>query len=329
MNKKILFIGANGYMGHGMSLNLLKQNNLYVIANKQRNNIENLIKEGAKEINSYQEIKNLDLDCLMLCVTNTPIAIEIANNVSSLLKSSTLVIDLTTHNKNGTTKMKDIFDKYKISFVVSPVMGSKNESLKGILGSIWGGDQSKFEESKLYLNTFCENIFNFGSVEKACAAKLLSNFLSLLTTTTVIEYFKEFIIGKNVEEIEKDIASIWEKITNHSQLRWVGPQKGVTHLAAAAFFNAIWDLISKFHKKPLWRYIIELETIDLLDNNKEKEWLHYLKTIEFNSQSSVYLQKIGYVASENLNIRIQEKNICNISLEELTEKFNNSISGRF
>ncbi len=82
---------------------------------------------------------------------------------------------------------------------------------------------------------------------------------------TVIEYFKEFIIGKNVEEIEKDIASIWEKITNHSQLRWVGPQKGVTHLAAAAFFNAIWDLISKFHKKPLWRYVIELETRDLLD----------------------------------------------------------------
>ena len=53
MNKNILFIGANGYMGHGMSLNLLKQNNLYVIANRQRNNIENLIKEGAKEINSY------------------------------------------------------------------------------------------------------------------------------------------------------------------------------------------------------------------------------------------------------------------------------------
>ena len=60
MNKNILFIGANGYMGHGMSLNLLKQNNLYVIANRQRNNIENLIKEGAKEVNSYKEIKNLN-----------------------------------------------------------------------------------------------------------------------------------------------------------------------------------------------------------------------------------------------------------------------------
>ena len=52
-------------MGHGMSLNLLKQNNLYVIANRQRNNIEKLIKEETKEINSYKN-KNLDLDCLML-----------------------------------------------------------------------------------------------------------------------------------------------------------------------------------------------------------------------------------------------------------------------
>ena len=204
MNKNILFIGANGYMGHGMSLNLLKQNNLYVIANRQRNNIANLIKEGAKEINSYEEIKNLNLDCLMLCVTNTPIAIEIANNVSPSLKSTTLVIDLTTHNKHGANEMKNIFNKYNVSYVVSPVMGSKNESLKGILGSIWGGDQDKFNESKIYLDTFCKNIFNFGGVEKASAAKLLSNFLSLLTTTTVIEYFK------TAEKLDVDWKKLFE-----------------------------------------------------------------------------------------------------------------------
>ncbi len=204
MNKNILFIGANGYMGHGMSLNLLKQNNLYVIANRQRNNIANLIKEGAKEINSYEEIKNLNLDCLMLCVTNTPIAIEIANNVSPSLKSTTLVIDLTTHNKHGANEMKNIFNKYNVSYVVSPVMGSKNESLKGILGSIWGGDQDKFNESKIYLDTFCKNIFNFGGVEKASAAKLLSNFLSLLTTTIVIEYFK------SAEKLDVDWKKLFE-----------------------------------------------------------------------------------------------------------------------
>ena len=204
MNKNILFFGSNGYMGHGMSQNLLKQNNLYVFANKQRKNIEKLILDGAKEIKSLEEIKNLELDCLMMCVTNTPIALEIAVKIAPLLKQSTLVIDLTTHNKDGTNQMKNIFDKYNISFVVSPVMGSKNESLKGILGSIWGGDQNKFEESKIYLNTFCKNVFNFGSVEKACAAKLLSNFLSLLTTTTVIEYFK------SAEKLEIDWRKLFE-----------------------------------------------------------------------------------------------------------------------
>ena len=73
-----------------------------------------------------------------------------------------------------------------------------------------------------------------------------------------IEYFKKFIINKEIIDIEENILEIWQKVTNHSQLRWVGPNKGVTHLAAAAFFNAIWDLISKMHKKPLWQYIVDL-----------------------------------------------------------------------
>jgi len=66
-----------------------------------------------------------------------------------------------------------------------------------------------------------------------------------------------------------------------------------------------------------------------IDENKEKDWLNYLKNIQINSQSSVYVKKIGYVSSESLKIKIQEKVICNIKVEELTKKFNNSISGHF
>ena len=66
-----------------------------------------------------------------------------------------------------------------------------------------------------------------------------------------------------------------------------------------------------------------------IDKIKEKEWLNYLKEIQIDSQSSVYVKKIGYVSNEILNIKIQEKNICNIKVEELTEKFNNSISDYF
>ncbi|ABB49064.1 phosphoribosylformylglycinamidine synthase subunit II [Prochlorococcus marinus str. MIT 9312] len=66
-----------------------------------------------------------------------------------------------------------------------------------------------------------------------------------------------------------------------------------------------------------------------IDKMKEKEWSNYLKKIQINSQSNVYVKKIGYVSSEILKIKIQDKNICDISVEELTEKFNNSISGYF
>ena len=66
-----------------------------------------------------------------------------------------------------------------------------------------------------------------------------------------------------------------------------------------------------------------------IDKMKEKEWFNYLKKNIINSQSSVYVKKIGYVSIETLKIKIQDKNICNIGVEELSEKFNNSISGHF
>ena len=66
-----------------------------------------------------------------------------------------------------------------------------------------------------------------------------------------------------------------------------------------------------------------------IDKMKEKEWLSYLQSIQINSQSSVYVKKIGYVSSDTLKIKINQKNICNIRVDELTEKFNNNISGYF
>ena len=188
-NKKVGFIGA-GYMGYGMAKNLIKDFDIYVIAHKNRKPIDKLIKEGATEVFTYKELLNLNLDCLMMCVTNTPIAINIAEELVSSINNELLIIDLTTHNKNGTTTMKNIFHSSKIKYTVNPVMGSKFESEGGVLGGIWGGDSEDFEVSKTYLQPFCKNVFNFGSVEKAAQAKLLSNFLSLLTTTTVIEFFK-------------------------------------------------------------------------------------------------------------------------------------------
>ncbi len=64
-----------------------------------------------------------------------------------------------------------------------------------------------------------------------------------------------------------------------------------------------------------------------IDKMKENEWLIYLKENQINFQPSIYVKKIGNVSSKNLKIKIRDKDICNIRVEELTEKFNNSISG--
>ena len=188
-NKKVGFIGA-GYMGYGMAKNLIKDFDVYVIAHKNREPIDRLIKEGATEVFNYKELLNLNLNCLMICVTNTPIAINIAEELVSSINNELLIIDLTTHNKSGTTTMKNIFHSSKIKYTVNPVMGGPVQSEEGVLGGIWGGDIIDFDNSKIFLQSFCKNVFNFGSVEKAAQAKLLSNFLSLLTTTTVIEFFR-------------------------------------------------------------------------------------------------------------------------------------------
>jgi len=66
-----------------------------------------------------------------------------------------------------------------------------------------------------------------------------------------------------------------------------------------------------------------------IDKMKEREWINYLKKMDINSHPSVYVKKIGYVSSETFKIKIQDTNICNIRVEELTEKFNNSISSYF
>ena len=188
-NKKVGFIGA-GYMGYGMAKNLIKDFDVYVIAHKNRKPIDKLIKDGATEVFTYEELLNLNLDCLMMCVTNTPIAINIAEELVSFISNELHIIDLTTHNKNGTTKMKHIFNSPNIKYTVNPVMGGPVQSEEGVLGGIWGGDIKDFDNSKIFLQSFCKDVFNFGSVEKAAQAKLLSNFLSLLTTTTVIEFFR-------------------------------------------------------------------------------------------------------------------------------------------
>lgn len=72
-----------------------------------------------------------------------------------------------------------------------------------------------------------------------------------------IQHFGEKLKGKTVEELTSKIGATWKWLVSDSQLRWIGPEKGVIHLALSATVNALWDLYAKMEKKPLWRLVAD------------------------------------------------------------------------
>ncbi|MES1262646.1 MAG: fuconate dehydratase, partial [Acidobacteriota bacterium] len=73
-----------------------------------------------------------------------------------------------------------------------------------------------------------------------------------------IEALKPLVLGRTLESIASDMGAFWRAVTGDSQLRWVGPEKGVIHLATAAVVNAVWDLWAKAEGKPVWRLLCEM-----------------------------------------------------------------------
>lgn len=64
--------------------------------------------------------------------------------------------------------------------------------------------------------------------------------------------------GKSIESLTADMGAFWRVMVGDSQLRWVGPEKGVIHMATAALVNAVWDLYAKREGKPLWKLLVDM-----------------------------------------------------------------------
>jgi L-fuconate dehydratase len=83
-----------------------------------------------------------------------------------------------------------------------------------------------------------------------------------------VEALAPALVGKRLEDITAKMGDWWRGFANPNQLRWVGPEKGVLHLAVAALVNAVWDLWGKVEKKPVWRLVADLspeQFINLID----------------------------------------------------------------
>ena len=72
------------------------------------------------------------------------------------------------------------------------------------------------------------------------------------------------VVGRTLEGIVADMSGFWRSLVSDTQLRWLGPEKGVVHLATAAVVNAVWDLWAKREGKPVWKLLCDLSPEELV-----------------------------------------------------------------
>jgi len=83
-----------------------------------------------------------------------------------------------------------------------------------------------------------------------------------------IQSLRHLVLGQRLDDITADMAGFWRSLASDSQLRWLGPEKGVIHLALAAIVNAVWDLYAKSAGKPVWKLLADMtprQIVSLID----------------------------------------------------------------
>jgi L-fuconate dehydratase len=87
-------------------------------------------------------------------------------------------------------------------------------------------------------------------------------------TVAAVRWVAQLVVGLPVAEVFADLGMFSARLTRDSQLRWLGPEKGVIHMAAAAVVNAVWDLRARRAGKPVWQLLADLtpeELVSLVD----------------------------------------------------------------
>jgi L-fuconate dehydratase len=86
--------------------------------------------------------------------------------------------------------------------------------------------------------------------------------------TAAIAALRPYLAGRPVKDVLDDLGAFWRLLVHDSQLRWLGPEKGVMHMALSAVVNALWDLKAKQAGLPLWQLLASMppeELVSLVD----------------------------------------------------------------
>lgn len=121
-----------------------------------------------------------------------------------------------------------------------------------------------------------------------------------------IEALRHRVVGADLATIAAAPGEYWRHLTGDSQLRWVGPDKGILHLATGAIVNAVWDLLAKQAGKPVWRFVADLPPdaiADIVD-------YRYLTDVLTRDDALAILNRAGPGRAERIAVLEREGYPC-------------------
>ena len=98
-----------------------------------------------------------------------------------------------------------------------------------------------------------------------------------------IQALQHIVLGLDIEWIKNNLASFSRMMTSDTQLRWVGPEKGIIHMASGAIINAVWDILAKLNKKPLWKLVSDMSPDEISRSIDFRHITDFLNQDEANS----------------------------------------------
>lgn len=116
-------------------------------------------------------------------------------------------------------------------------------------------------------------------------------------------FYAEKLKGRDIEELMANFGVVFNTLSNEQQFRWLGPHKGIVHLALAAVTNACYDLWAKTRGVPLWKLLIDLspeqlvDTLDLSyleDELTRKEAIELLAANKTSQTERMGILDVGY-----------------------------------
>ena len=117
-----------------------------------------------------------------------------------------------------------------------------------------------------------------------------------------IKALQHLVIGLDLNWIRDNQSAFSRRMTSDSQLRWVGPEKGIIHMASGAIINAVWDILSKLDNKPLWQLVSDMNTDQIsnaIDFRHITDFLNQDEAVEIlKSHQKTKLDRVSILENE-------------------------------